>query len=174
MCRTGLSHDDAISCLDGSWSAGTQSAAAAAVAAAASSGAAGKAPALHQPPAPASAPPMLVSGSWDSTVRIWPLLPHGLSPAPLRTLGEHDARVLCVSLLPADPRLCASGGRFGGVPQSVCGSVLKSVQISACSEPSASQMQIPTWLIGESFGPAKGPGYPKMTRNRLATSRKVY
>ena len=45
----------------------------------------------------------------------------------------------------------------------------KSVQITACSEPSGSQTQIPTWLIGESFGPAKGPGYPKMTRNRLAT-----
>ena len=94
VIETRASHDDAISCLDGSWSGGTAATSA-----------------LADP----SASPLLVSGSWDSTVRIWPLLPTGIAPTPLRTLGEHDAKVLCVALLPSDVRLSASGSAGGDV-----------------------------------------------------------
>lgn len=58
---------------------------------------------------------MLITGSWDSTVRVWPLLPSGLAPMPLRTLGEHDTRVLCAALCPTDLRLAASGSASGDV-----------------------------------------------------------
>ena len=101
-------HDDAVSCLDGSWAAGTALSAANAAAAAAAAAAAGST-------ADATSSPVLISGSWDSTVRLWPLLPTGLAPTPLRTLGEHEARVLCVSLMPSDLRLAASGSAGGDV-----------------------------------------------------------
>ena len=102
-------HDDAVSCLDGSWSAAT------ATAAATSSTASLALASAAYRSAEATGGPVLLSGSWDSTVRLWPLLSTGLAPVPLRTLGEHDTRVLCAAPMPSDPRLAASGSAGGDV-----------------------------------------------------------
>ena len=90
VIETRASHDDAISCLDGSWSGGTAATSA-----------------LADP----SASPLLVSGSWDSTVRIWPLLPTGIAPTPLGRSASTTQRCSAWRSSPSDVRL---GERLGG------------------------------------------------------------
>lgn len=56
----------------------------------------------------------ILSGSYDSTVRLWALAPPGLRPLPLCTLEGHKAKVLCLSNLVLD-QLVASGTAAGDV-----------------------------------------------------------
>ena len=84
-------------------------------AAAAASAAAAAAAAAMGASAAVQNPPVVVSGSWDTTVRLWPLLPTGLGLSPLRTLGEHDDKVTSVALLPGETRVAVSGSANGEI-----------------------------------------------------------
>ena len=171
MLESRHAHDDAISCLAASWVPSAAAAAATAAATAAAAADMGAASAAHSSP-------VLVSGSWDSTVRLWPLLPTGLGATPLRTLGEHDDKVTSVTLLAGETRIAVgsdlppslaqppaplpisppplrSHPPLPQLPLPFLHCLIPSAELGACLQASGSSMgEVAIWDVRRPGGPA--------------------
>lgn len=57
----------------------------------------------------------LLSGSWDSTVKLWKVSHTGISGVPMASFVEHDTEVRCVTFENMQGNLAASGSKDGDV-----------------------------------------------------------